>query len=253
MDYRRNADEDLRSLERRYQKTDTLEDFLRYRRALARSGHRDVLSHRAGMFTLPVSGGGSVEYIKKAGPIQVTLVLSHEFWTGYYHIPEGEVKETLSIAEIKKRRGRQSRLDSPVLRSWQIVIPPELFEHINHLQYNFYQQQISAYSQKLGKPVEEIDGMALYALTQQPQFQEKLYKLITSELENLGYYQQIPIKEVFCSQDCGRQMGLGTPARMQNRLCFYCWRTMHNLSMEWLNQQLQENQGYAPQFKRRSL
>lgn len=238
MKYRRNPDADIRELEREYQATGFLEAFLKYRRALARTGHRDILAYRRGMFLVSVSGG-SFDYIKTLGANYANLVGSWEF--------EG----SSSPEELKKKKGRRIGFDSDTLRSWHIIVPPELFSHIKTLVFDYYQDQKKKLKERF--PDHREDGMLLYAMTQWPSYQENLYKTVVGELESLGYYQALPLSEVFCSSGCGRSMGLDTPARRYKMECFYCWQKTNNFDQKWLDKQLAYNKSHASQFRRNPI
>ena len=235
MKYRRNSDADIRELEREYQATGNFDAFLQYRRALARTGHQEVLTYHRGMFLVSVSSG-NIEYIKTLGPTYANLVQS---W---------ELTADLTLEELNKKKGMRTAFDSPTLRSWHILFPRELFSHIKTLVFNYYQDQKDKL--KIRFPDHREDGMLFYAMTQWPSYQEGLYKLVVGELESLGYYQSLPLPEVFCSSGCGRSMGLNTPARGYKKECFYCWRKSMNFKQEWLDEQLTYHGSHAPQLRR---
>ena len=238
MKYRRNSDANIRELERKYQATGDIDDFLRYRHALARTSHRDILAYRRGMFLVSVSGG-SFDYIKTLGPTHATLVGSWEF--------EG----SSSPEELKKKKGRRTGFDDNTLRSWYILVPPELFSHIKTLVFEYYTDQKRKL--KIKFPDHREDGMLFHAMTQWPSYQENLYKTVVGELESLGYYQPLPLPEVFCRLGCGRSMGLDTPARRYKMECFYCWQKSTGFDQKWLDEQLEYNQSHASQFRRNPL
>jgi hypothetical protein len=223
--YRRNADRDLRTLQRKAAQGD-YEAFLKYRARLARSGHVDHLRLKKGMFVVTMSGG--LDYIKSSGPRTTVTVGCHNKW-----------EEDRWIAHLRgenKTKGYRQATDN--FLEYHILIPPEVAGQAEEMRVQHYLKWAT-------DPEADRPGTK-YWVTGWPGYQEELYLKVINFLEQLGYYQpRWPNAE--CSQDCGRDMGILTPARRLHTMCFYCWEKAFNLGDEWLQERLEENDGYRPQ------
>ena len=219
-------DEEFRILERKSE--EDFQDFLRYRRELAKQGVCEIIKFKKGVFITSTSG---LEYVLSHGPVNTTYAMNLE--TGPAH-------DDFYRGIIRKKGGRL-RTESDHIRLFSVVVPLEMAAYIEKVRAQFY--------------LEMTKGGKEYWVSGQPRYQEGVYRLLTTTLRNFAYCQEHYLEEVNCIGGCGRPMGLNTAARRNKPTCFYCWANDINwmfggdekAKQAWLEERLAENGSWVPQ------
>lgn len=224
--YRRNADNEIRSLERQALQGD-FEAFLRYRAALARKGHCDQLRLKKGNYLIGFSGG--LEYIKSSGKSTTTTL-------GCYHQKKGDRWEAFLRGE---GQGKGLRVSTNYIRENSILIPPVLAGYIENLRETLYWNTVDPE----GERFQIKDFKQPWWKADTPRWEEEMYLTLVKTLDSLGYCQEYYIDELYCSEGCGRLLGIATPKRRLKSMCLYCWKNVVGLDDEWLREQLERSGG----------
>ena len=236
MRYRRNADRNLRELERQA-RIGGFNDFLRYRAALARSGHQDQLKLKKGIFLISLSGG--LEYVRSSGRVNTITVAFHG------NKQSDEWRTFLQGPSRKSTVGRGYAQDTESILQYNIIVPPEMAEFIENLRVRLYWEAVDPNNERLDE-----DGNFRREFEQEwwradnAGYQEHLYITLVKALEDFGYYQEHYFEDVYCDRDCGRLLGLNTPKRRMDMMCLYCWKDRMGLDDAWLEEQLERSGGH---------
>jgi hypothetical protein len=225
MGLRRNPDDALRQAERAA--LNDFDSFLRYRAMLARVGRFDDLQLKKGMFAIGFHGG--LDFVKSSGQRSTVTVGCYCKWE--------EDRWTAHLEGRSKQKGTRGATNT--FLDYNVLVPPELAGYMEQIRAEHYLRWAT-------DPGDERPGRKHW-VTSYPAYQEELYLKLVNTLEELGYRQPHRLPEIECSKGCGRNMGISTPARRRESMCFYCWEKAHKLGDEWLQMQLEDNEGYRKQ------